>query len=74
MRIDGTNLIAAQSAFQSQRTQQSAAPRSAQPVDKPLFEPMNFPKAEPEPALPKAPGTGPRTASRRPGALLDITI
>ena len=66
MRIDATSLIAAQSAFQPQR--------SPQPADKPLFEPLNFPKAELEPTPPKPLETGPQTAPRRPGTQLDITV
>ena len=77
MRIDGTSLIAAQSAFQTQRTQQ-AAPVPAQTPGKPLFEPLNFPKADEQPGLPKPAGpaghAASQTAPRRPGAQLDITV
>jgi len=73
MRIDGTSLIAAQSAFQPQRTQQ-AVPQAAQPADKPLFEPLNFPKTEPLPSPSKPHPTGTQTASLRPGTQLDITV
>jgi hypothetical protein len=73
MRIDGASLIAAQSGFQTQRTQQ-AAPPAAQPAGKPLFEPLNFPKAEPDPAPSKPANTGPQAGFRRPGARLDITV
>jgi hypothetical protein len=70
MRIDTTSLIAAQSA---PRPAQAAA-RPPQPTDKPLFEPLDFPKAGPEPRPPKAPGTTPQMALRRPGTQLDITV
>jgi hypothetical protein len=70
MRIDATSLIAAQSV---QRSQTSPA-RAPQPADKPLFEPLNFPKAEPDLTAARARETRPLAASRRPGAQLDITV
>jgi hypothetical protein len=73
MRIDGTSLIAAQSSFQAQRTQQAAAP-PAQTPGKPLFEPLNFPKVEEQTAPSKPAGTAGQTAPRRLGAQLDITV
>ena len=73
MRIDGTSLIAAQSSFPAQRTQQPA-PVPAQTPGKPLFEPLNFPKAPEQPAPSKPANTAGQTAPRRPGAQLDITV
>jgi hypothetical protein len=73
MRIDGTSLIAAQSSFQAQRTQQ-AAPPAAQPLAKPLFEALNFPKIEELPVPSKPAGPAAQTATRRVGAQLDITV
>ena len=65
MRIDGTSLIAAQSVSQAQRTQ---------PAGKPLFEPLNFPKGEPESAPSKPTNNGAQTGFRRVGTQLDITV
>ena len=73
MRIDGTSLIAAQSALQAQRAQK-AVPPQAQLASKPLFEALNFPKLEDQSAPAKPPNTGAQTPSRRPGAQLDITV
>jgi hypothetical protein len=73
MRIDGTSLIAAQSFFQAQRTQQ-AAQLPAQTPGKPLFEPLNFSKVEEQPGPSKPADTAGHTASRRLGAQLDITV
>ena len=73
MRIDGTSLIAAQSAFQAQRPQQ-ATPVQAQPAGKPLFEALNFPKLEEQPAPSKPANAGAQTPSRRLGSQLDITV
>jgi hypothetical protein len=73
MRIDGTSLIAAQSAFPTQRASQ-AVPPTAQPADKPLFQTLDFPKAELE-ATPSKPATAkPQKGFLRLGAQLDITI
>jgi hypothetical protein len=70
MRIDTTSLIAAQSV---QRPAQPS-PRPPQSADKPLFEPLNFPRAAPDTAPVRTPGTGLQTALRRPGGQLDITV
>ena len=73
MRIDGTSLIAAQSALQAQRAQK-VAPAPAQTPAKPLFEALNLPKLEEQSAPAKPPNTGVQTPSRRLGAQLDITV
>jgi hypothetical protein len=70
MRIDTTSLIAAQSA--PRPTQ--APPRSAQPADNPLFEPLIFREARTETAPAKPLAASPQTPPRRPGALVDITV
>jgi len=69
MRIDATSLIAAQSA-----PRPAQAPRPSQPADNPLFEPLIFREAKAEAAPSKPQTVSPQTPSRRPGAVLDITI
>lgn len=69
MRIDALSLIAAQSAPRPQ-----APVRPTPPADKPLFEPLNFPKAEPEPAPSKVPDARRPAAAKRVGSTLDITV
>ena len=73
MRIDGTSLIAAQSALQAQRAQK-AEPPPALPSAKPLFEALNFPKIEDQSAPAKPANTVAQTPSRRLGAQVDITV
>jgi len=70
MRIDAASLIAAQSV---QRPAQ-AAPRAPDAADKPLFEPLNFPKTEAGPSPAKSPASPRQMALRRLGSQLDITI
>jgi hypothetical protein len=70
MRIDAASLIAAQSV----QPPTPAAPRALQVADKPLFEPLNFPKAEAEPAPAKPPASVRQAAPRAVGSQLDITI
>jgi hypothetical protein len=70
MRIDAASLIAAQSV---QRPAQPS-PQPPRPADKSLFEPLNFPRVEPDLAPVRTPGAGPQTALRRPGGQLDITV
>ena len=69
MRIDATSLIAAQSA-----PRPTQAPRPAQAVDNPLFEPLIFREAKAEPVPAKSVAASPQTPPRRPGALIDITV
>jgi len=70
MRIDAASLIAAQSV----QRPAPAAPRAPQAADKPLFEPLNFPKAEAGPAPAKLPASTHQTAPRALGSQLDITV
>ena len=71
MRIDAVSLIAAQSV---QRPAPAAPPGAPQAADKPLFEPLNFPKAEAGPAPAKLPASTQQTAPRALGSQLDITV
>jgi hypothetical protein len=69
MRIDSNSLLAAQSALQAR-----APVQPPQATAKPLFEPLNFPRAEPadaprHPVLAEA-----EKPPLRPGARLDITV
>jgi hypothetical protein len=69
MRIDGSSLIAAQSApLPSQ-----PANRTPQVADKPLFEPINFPRAEAAQPPAKASVTT-QSLPRRLGSQLDIKV
>jgi hypothetical protein len=72
MRIDATSLIAAQSAPRPPPA--PPAPQVARAADNPLFEPLIFREAKAETAPSKPQTVSPQTPSRRPGALLDITI
>ena len=70
MRIDAASLLVAQSVQRAQ----SAAARPSQAADKPLFEPLNFPKIEAGQSPAKAPATTQSAAPRRLGSQVDITV
>jgi hypothetical protein len=69
MRIDVPSLVALQSASRPQ----SSLP-VAQPTDKPLFEPLNFPKAGTDLGPSERPETVPQRGPEGPGSKLDIKV